>query len=629
MLLRGASGSGKSSLLQGISWALGASTVPSTHLRRNGAGKLQVDVFLDIDGQLLQIRRGEESELVGRDKVVRGAKASQDWLRGLIGIPDLQALTYRAQKSRGTFLSLSDEAKKAFLVQAVPDLGLYEQAAERAAAQATTAENATIAAKAAMQLAEQVRREMPDLGPPPVQPVPDVERRAQHEKVLADTADYLRDMDASIAAAEAAPPPRDDEADAIRDQIRMCEDELRRLAGEERDYLAKLAADRQAHAVEHHRLMSAMAGARADRARGDALVQQGRSAVQDCRHWLEQPEPECRECHQPLPAPQKADAERRLADAERGLDQMERDLENLIRAEENADVAHSQHPRWSEPEGSIFQDDVDAVTAALRERQRLLADRVSPALHQRMVGIAQLRRERDQAAAHRDEVLLSLKSDQIQERAAQLDYERALRSWERDLASLKAANERVLAASEMYSRATVAEQEAEDLATAMGRQGFLGAIFDEILSTVSGAVSDTLAASPNTADLTFRFVSEVESKSGRSQRRIAAQLRRGTLDLDPRDGPSGGQGSVLDLAVDLAMGEELRRRSGIDPAWMFLDEPFEGCGPRDVEAMLEMLRKYAEHRLIIVVDHATETREWFDQVWAIQEGVDGATLALL
>jgi DNA repair exonuclease SbcCD ATPase subunit len=154
----------------------------------------------------------------------------------------------------------------------------------------------------------------------------------------------------------------------------------------------------------------------------------------------------------------------------------------------------------------------------------------------------------------------------------------------------------------------------KDLALFLGREGFLGSIFDEILMSISEETNRILANVPNVARCTFNFKSEYETSKGATKRKIVPVVR-----VNGNEGPykatlSGGMKSALELAVDLAVGAIISRRTGSYPGWLILDEAFNGLNVIEKEACLQVLSQFAEERLIIVIDHDSTFKEMFQKV---------------
>jgi len=165
--------------------------------------------------------------------------------------------------------------------------------------------------------------------------------------------------------------------------------------------------------------------------------------------------------------------------------------------------------------------------------------------------------------------------------------------------------------------------EEDDYSVMIGREGFLGAIFDDVLDEIAAEVNTILSVVANVRHVTFDFSSEKESKSGTVQRRIVPVVSIGGKTVKLKSGCSGGMQSAINLAVDLAVGQVCSRRSGVYPGWLILDESFDGLGRVAKETCIDMLNRFgSEERTIIVIDHASEFQGQFTQVIKVAS-VDG------
>ncbi len=151
----------------------------------------------------------------------------------------------------------------------------------------------------------------------------------------------------------------------------------------------------------------------------------------------------------------------------------------------------------------------------------------------------------------------------------------------------------------------------KDLAELVGRKGFLGLIFDDVLSEAASAVNEILSNVANVRHVSFEFESEKESKNGNVQTRIIPTV---TVhgDRRPMDSAlSGGMKTAVQLAVDLGIGKIASHRCDSYPGWLILDESFDGLGKNSKESAIEMLQEYAKDRLVLIVDHSSEFQSLF------------------
>jgi DNA repair exonuclease SbcCD ATPase subunit len=273
-------------------------------------------------------------------------------------------------------------------------------------------------------------------------------------------------------------------------------------------------------------------------------------------------------------------------------------------AEENARIQGEMKLLTVEQGQKIAQ-----AQKALAEAQSSLAHRIEAAradAYEKLQGTQEeletLERDQQMADAHVKGIQASLSRVQIDNaRAAQI--QETIAGMESDL---KASEEAVAKLR--------AELNAElDFQKLIGREGFLGAIFDEVLWEISEETNRLLAQFPNTAHVTLYFRSEATSQKGTIKKSITPVVSIGGFEAALSSGLSGGMETAVELAVDLAVAEVVSRRTGAVPGWLILDESFTGLGPVEAEASMEILRAFAENKLVLVVDHASEFKSMFTQ----------------
>ncbi len=213
---------------------------------------------------------------------------------------------------------------------------------------------------------------------------------------------------------------------------------------------------------------------------------------------------------------------------------------------------------------------------------------------------------------------LDVKSKEIEQLIAQVRMNFTYNNIERrrEEESQKSYNQRLDSFKEIDRQKNVAEidfKNEEDYLEVIGRGGFLGSIFDEILNEISVETNRILAEVPNTSDCSLWFDSSKSTQKGIIKKTITP-----IVSMNGNEGPykamlSGGKIAALELAVDLALGEVISQRTGIRPGWLILDEAFEGLGPIEKEGCLQILSKYAENKLVIVIDHSSEFKEFFSK----------------
>jgi ABC-type lipoprotein export system ATPase subunit len=153
-----------------------------------------------------------------------------------------------------------------------------------------------------------------------------------------------------------------------------------------------------------------------------------------------------------------------------------------------------------------------------------------------------------------------------------------------------------------------------DFVKLVGREGFLGNIFSEVLVEIATEANKILKNVPNVAHVTVRFKNENVTQKGSVKKAITPVVSIGGVERPLGAALSGGMRTVVDLSVDLAARRVVTRRSSHNPAWLILDECMEGLSAVEKECIMHILKQFANDTLILVVDHASEFKELFDKV---------------
>jgi ribosomal protein S13 len=194
---------------------------------------------------------------------------------------------------------------------------------------------------------------------------------------------------------------------------------------------------------------------------------------------------------------------------------------------------------------------------------------------------------------------------------AAIRNENARRQYDRELKDRESMSRNIGVAQAQYDAAFGEMAREQDFAKLVGREGYLGSIFDEILDEIATETNNILVALPNVQHVTVEFVSESLNKSGATSREIKTILRVGGIETNSKGGLSGGQQSAAEWAMDLAVGVVIGRRLGVSLAFLMLDETFDGLDDVTKESALEVLQTYAQDRLVLVVTHANQFKEFF------------------
>lgn len=116
-----ASGTGKSSVLMGIAYALGFCEVPATELRRRNTKHFTVRLVLsDAEGSELVIERSPKLSVSYRGVTTTG-KDAESVIYEVLRSPAsaLSAIAYRQQRTKGSFLHLTESQRREFLIETI------------------------------------------------------------------------------------------------------------------------------------------------------------------------------------------------------------------------------------------------------------------------------------------------------------------------------------------------------------------------------------------------------------------------------------------------------------------------------------------------------------------------------
>jgi len=564
------SGSGKSSLMLAISYALGICPLPGTSLTSWGAeGPMQVSLVLDLgDAGDVTLNRGKTNNVAYADgRVVTGAKNIEAEIVKLTGlsVEALEAITYRVQGARGTFLSMGDLEKKEFLTGLL-GLGVIEKAiedSEKLLADLEASHSERMASITAT--AEKLTWLRSQTPPPEVVSTVDHARLAELEKEMA----------AFIAKGKFLPTPEPSEA---RRKLEQGAEVLK----------AKLATLRAADKEAQTRFEAQQRDARNLQAQKRELKNANKQ-----RRLVEVglQNAKCPTCEQEWHNQEKLHAvQAEIRSANALIDSLpdEGVLEQLVSArfEPNPDIA-----KW-EATGNKLATEYAALKA--KEGAEFLAQQ-----QWHLTVGANIERELNDLKdrARSEAFRLKQRDDWMHNHAA-------------DIAGLEGKQLFAQTRADDVLKKANAEK---DFLALMGRKGFLGVIFDDVLAEIRQEVNAQLGQLANVSQVTLDFVSESVTKAGTTKKAIQPVFY-----VNGHESSfvmlSGGMQTSVELVVDLALMTVVQRRTGALPGWLMLDEAFNGQGTVTKEAVLSALRVYAEGKLIIVVDHSSETKEQFSQV---------------
>jgi len=150
----------------------------------------------------------------------------------------------------------------------------------------------------------------------------------------------------------------------------------------------------------------------------------------------------------------------------------------------------------------------------------------------------------------------------------------------------------------------------------IGRNGFLGSIFDEVLIEIESRINEMLLQIPNVSTFTIGISSTSMTKAGNAKKSICTVLYKDGKEISIKS-LSGGQMCSLELCADLAVRETICSRAGTNLGWLALDEAMDGLDIESKSAALDIV-KLKVNGLVLVVDHSTEVKEGFEKVVEVE-----------
>lgn len=660
----GESGAGKSTVALAINYALGKCQYPATDLQSWGSVASPNVTLAFCDGA--RIERGKRFAVTAAEgDPVRGSAAQkEEWISRLFGGYDMEmvmALTYRGQKKPGLFLSKTDSQKKEFLTRLL-GLDKFETTMEETTAKVKELRLIAMAAGAKCSAVEEA---IEALGPAPdLDALVSEETGLRMEMVLLESAivelqkfatDVKREAETKLRAeAEAFSPAVEAANKRVRDitaeqpaesgdvtdlnkwksVVEECQQRLERLLGDDR---------------------RREDGIRQDQYELNMILQAANKAAGAAPGWLREKARLTGELER-LKADVCPTCEREWDHAEQERDTLRKDLaavevklDECAAAVTRADELQAQIaaiPRFQpDPKIARMQKiESDARVALGGAQKKLESERVLLDADRRQ-RLAEARAEAMVAAGNRDAAGARVAAEmhtKLQALQRQIDEKRD--RWGETRLSLDRVHEQVWkarTAAEQRERFATQLAEAqvemtavmdklhteEDFLTLIGREGFLGSIFDEVLAEIGDETNQLLASVANTRHCTLRFDSESVTQKGTVRKEIKPVVTIHGYEASLEAGPSGGMGSVIELAVDLALGAVISRRTGMCPGWLILDECFGGLGAVEKESALEILQTYAADRLVLVVDHTTEFQGMFTRCIEVEYSGGDSSLA--
>lgn len=201
-------------------------------------------------------------------------------------------------------------------------------------------------------------------------------------------------------------------------------------------------------------------------------------------------------------------------------------------------------------------------------------------------------------------------------------YEEARIRYENSANTLKAQEQTYKEQVDSISKQLLEVNKNSELIEELKRaiKSYLSCSFDEALETIGENATRLARNVPNLANATIELRGVRETKEGKVKEEVNAILHLdGDENIDIRS-LCGGERSAIDLSVDLSVIELIEDKTNKGINVIILDEPFTGLDTACIEMALEVLKSSNKDKKIIVVDHNPVVKESIsDRIIVVRE----------
>lgn len=656
----GSSGGGKSGFLQALNSALGVGPFPLTDQQSWGTKKaLQLKLELESErlGPVI-LSRGKANSLTWPGGEATGAGSIKDKLQEVLGMPleMLGAFIYSPQQDPEDFLSLPNAKKQEFL-STLLSLGMLESAVSKAlTASKDLGTKLTMKQAAQAQAVQTVTNFLAVLKPPVMVDLGPfdatllaAEKRVQDAEWQVEALRLQLEVKNDEWREQAAKIPKFEIDPVLLTAVEQTTSALQEFKGrpvvegekvgmlkkylqQGQDKLAEVqlreTAKKVAHQAEIHRLDVAVRAAQSSSAEADRLQKEvevlqrnvevlASNACHTCgQQWLKAKEEETklRTKWQELlvritglryAGSLETELVRQFQALQFTPDPLVKDLSDII-ARLRREVEDAQRLEAAERQSQLadFQSRVSVAEKAVLEAKNLTQAAVNIINTRILTEKGDFVAKVNSAKQHLGQEVQLLNNEKHVLNNARLSNQSKLDEYKSKREYLDQLHGEQKAQGLEIDQLIIDKNAEDDFVQLVGREGFLGTIFDEVLSEISAETNDILGRIANTAHVSLEFRSETETKKGTVTKEIRPVVTIGGFEAPLRSGCSGGMISAVRLAVRIAIRRVIGRRTGAEICWLALDESFDGLDDVCKEACAEILNEAARTELIFIVDHS-------------------------
>lgn len=669
VLLTGNSGSGKSSVFLAIAYALDFCPFSAKDLRSWGADEpMWVELTLSTPEGPLTVRRGDKNCIHYQGQKITSAKGIAGTLDKVLNLnkPLREALTYRAQRQPGVFLTKTDGEKKQFLTD-VLDLGWLEWEIDE------SVKRVCVAQKALEEIRPLLDKASSDAN---------FTFQYQIDVVLIDQYAIKDELSEAEQALEVAQAQIMDEAQRIAEAEHEAETTLARelraideekitmfsawqpLVIELVDHYAEIREKNKKDFEEAERIRLELEG---QDLKAQKEIESKKNALQQDLYSFHEKLNEVDKAKERKPQLEKAIVSlqgqkcpeckqdwnksiERLKQYQSDLDMVTQVIQTeggWLRSIEDLETRKKQlqyvrNPELDEITGILNELSKSLLTEELRvkseqaaqeakktERLLIIDNKITTRKLKHQEALNEIKRDPGWLALLEKERDLKTKVQRLLGELSTIEATNQARRQES--ANNQRMRDRALGyLAEIQGKIAICEK-----AYALERdwlemlRGFLGQIFSEVLTAIETEANRQMGCIPNIANVSLRFSVERTTQDGRIRSEITPIISYGSQEAPLLSGASGGMLSSIEMAVDLAVSKVVAERLGVCLGWTVFDEPMTGLDTASQEAALELLKEEARTKLIMVVTHGSEMRENFSKIIEIKNENGKSSLTTL
>lgn len=627
----GSSGAGKTTVFNSLDYLLGVNDIPTTILQsRLTKAPMAVEGVFEIDNELYNISRSKSSGLTiksPKGEISGSSKVSEEELDRLIGMPRelLRPTFHKRQNEGGFFLSKTPKEIDSFL-SACLDLGSFTAKSDKASAaiKTLTPEVLSLKEKIASKtsLLSTLQQTVDSLQKPVKPDLTEDALSFQKDKVenaaynVSFLEEKLRARLSLIELNKPTPPAPPEKPSSLalleaklftlrsdkKNQILLVQTEIRNLNASIEVAKKTLAQGEQA---------------KVDLPRLDKELMELKSQIGEIKSH------KCPTCSQDMPDGQNHPSLSKLIEKAK-LRYSERQLANQkLMLIEDANLTIKNLTEQLEPLKKKEQDILSS------NEEMMIAQEISQINEKYLALKAEIAKQATDDLSKHFALINQVNAEYaplIEQTAGQLNLEKEiylkietqLNAYNRDLDNFtkntKNVNDQIIKTTEELSLISKSLEEKEkQLALAENSvrliKSYTKQLFLDTLVQIAEKATSILMKIPNMETACLSFDVSKETKSGSVKEEVNAILSVDGEASVPVKSLSGGEGTSIALAVDLAVISTIEERTGKGLNLFILDEPFNGLDTVCKSQCLEILQNHGTNKKIGIVDHSNETKE--------------------